>query len=66
MSPSEDLLDDFGHRAMSIEEIGKKANEFEWNPHIGFKYWVRAAEAIYHEVRSTYYDFTISCIYARH
>jgi len=36
---------------MSIKEISDKASEYEWNPNIEFKYWVRAADTIYREVR---------------
>ncbi|KAL2024866.1 hypothetical protein VTK56DRAFT_3565 [Thermocarpiscus australiensis] len=38
-----------GSRPMSAKELTAKAKEFDWNPHIRFKYWARAAEAIHHE-----------------
>ena len=37
-------------RVMNVKELAAKAREFEWNPAIPFKYWVRAADAIYKEV----------------
>ncbi|KAJ4287114.1 hypothetical protein N0V88_007736 [Collariella sp. IMI 366227] len=38
-----------GNRPMSAKELTDKAGQFDWNPHIGFKYWARAAETIHHE-----------------
>ncbi|KAL2163304.1 hypothetical protein VTH06DRAFT_5361 [Thermothelomyces fergusii] len=38
-----------GGRPMSARELTEEAKKFEWNPHIGFKYWARAAETIHHE-----------------
>jgi hypothetical protein len=35
---------------MSVKEISEKAQEYDWNPRIAFKYWARAAETIHHEV----------------
>jgi STAM-binding protein len=39
-------------RPLSLKEIDVQANDFQWNPTIPFKYWVRAAETIYLEVSS--------------
>lgn len=41
---------DLPARPMSIKEISDKASDYEWNPNIEFKYWVRAADTIYREV----------------
>lgn len=38
-------------RPLSVKEIGEQASDFQWNPNIPFKYWVRAAETIFLEVR---------------
>ncbi|AEO59776.1 hypothetical protein MYCTH_2308296 [Thermothelomyces thermophilus ATCC 42464] len=38
-----------GSRPMNAKELTDKAKNFDWNPRIGFKYWARAAETIYHE-----------------
>ncbi|KAH8899959.1 Mov34/MPN/PAD-1 family protein [Thozetella sp. PMI_491] len=38
-------------RVMSRSELNEKAEEFAWNPNIGFKYWVRAADAIFKEAK---------------
>lgn len=45
------LDDGLGSRPRSITELSEMANEFQWNPLIPFKFWVRAAETIYREVR---------------
>ncbi|KAL2263198.1 hypothetical protein VTK26DRAFT_7772 [Humicola hyalothermophila] len=37
------------NRPMSAKELTDKAREFDWNPSIALKYWVRAAETIHHE-----------------
>ncbi len=39
-----------GSRPLSIRELSDKAKSYDWNPSIPFKYWVRAAETIHHEV----------------
>lgn len=38
-------------RPLSAKEIADQAKDYQWNPTIPFKYWVRAADAIYLEVR---------------
>ena len=38
-------------RPPSVKELNDKAKDYDWNPVIGFRYWARAAETIYHEVR---------------
>jgi STAM-binding protein len=40
-------------RPLSVKEIDEQASDYQWNPAIPFKYWVRAAETIYLEVRSS-------------
>jgi hypothetical protein len=45
-----DAVDDIPNRPMSVKEISAKAGEYEWNPNIAFKHWVRAADTIYREV----------------
>lgn len=44
--------DQHASRPLSVKEIDEQATEFQWNPNIPFKYWVRAAETIFTEVRS--------------
>lgn len=39
-------------RPLSVKEIDEQANDYQWNPTIPFKYWVRAAETICQEGRS--------------
>lgn len=39
-------------RPLSVKELKLKAEEYEWNDKIPFKYWVRAADHIYREVLS--------------
>jgi len=36
---------------MSVEEIVKQANNFEYNVHIPLRYWLRSADTIQKEVR---------------
>lgn len=43
-------------RPLSVKEIDEQANDYQWNPTIPFKYWVRAAETIYLEVRYLTYS----------
>ncbi|KAK0611201.1 hypothetical protein B0T14DRAFT_500354 [Immersiella caudata] len=38
-------------RPPSVKELGNRAEDYEWNPAVGFKYWARAAETIYHEAQ---------------
>jgi hypothetical protein len=40
-------------RPLSIKDISEEAKNYQWNPSIPFKYWARAADAIYREVRDT-------------
>jgi STAM-binding protein len=39
---------------MSVEEISKKAHDFEFNPFIALKYWLRTADTLIREVRFTF------------
>ncbi len=45
------LHDQRASRPLSVKEIDEQASDYQWNPAIPFKYWVRAAETIYLEVR---------------
>jgi STAM-binding protein len=47
-------------RPPTLKELNLKAEDYEWNPAVGFKYWARAAETIYHEVRSAEHPGPIS------
>ncbi|KAK0649525.1 hypothetical protein B0T16DRAFT_428267 [Cercophora newfieldiana] len=38
-------------RPPTVKELNARAEEYEWNPNVGFKYWARAAETIYHEAQ---------------
>ncbi|KAK4452017.1 hypothetical protein QBC34DRAFT_398945 [Podospora aff. communis PSN243] len=38
-------------RPPTVKELSRKAEDYEWNPAVGFKFWVRAAETIYHEAQ---------------
>jgi hypothetical protein len=38
-------------RPLSVPEIIKRAEEFEYNPLISLKYWLRTADALQKEVR---------------
>jgi hypothetical protein len=40
-------------RPLSVAEISKRAEEFEYNPLISLKYWLRTADALQKEVRAT-------------
>lgn len=37
-------------KPMSVKEIAEKAQEFEFDPHIALKYWLRTAETLLREV----------------
>jgi STAM-binding protein len=37
-------------RPMSVKEISAKAQDFEFNPFIALKYWLRTADALLKEV----------------
>jgi STAM-binding protein len=37
-------------RPMSVKEIAVKADEFEFNPNIALKYWLRTADTLLREV----------------
>jgi len=39
-------------KPMSVEEISKKAEDFQFNPAIALKFWLRTADTLYREVRS--------------
>jgi hypothetical protein len=41
-------------RPLSIPEIIKRAEEFEYNPLISLKYWLRTADALQKEACSSY------------
>lgn len=47
-------------RPLSVKEIDEQANDYQWNPTIPFKYWVRAAETICQEVRLRSADIVMS------
>jgi STAM-binding protein len=38
-------------KPMTVKEISDKATEFEFNPFIALKYWLRTAETLVREVR---------------
>jgi hypothetical protein len=40
-------------RPLSVPEIIQRAEEFEYNPLISLKYWLRTADALQKEVRAT-------------
>ncbi|KAL1873595.1 hypothetical protein VTK73DRAFT_837 [Phialemonium thermophilum] len=46
MDAPQDLV---SHRPMSSKEIAERANDYEWNPNVAFKYWARAADTVYRE-----------------
>ncbi|GAB1317826.1 MPN domain-containing protein [Madurella fahalii] len=50
-------------RPMSAKELTSRAKEFDWNPRIGLKYWIRAAETIYHEGIGYFREGNISQAY---
>jgi hypothetical protein len=37
-------------KPMNIKEIAAKAQDFEFNPFIALKYWIRTADTLYREV----------------
>lgn len=37
-------------KPMSIKEISAKASDFEFNPNIALKYWLRTADTLLREV----------------
>ncbi len=39
------------NRPLSIKEISEEADKYTWDPNIPLKYWTRALEALYREVR---------------
>lgn len=41
-------------RAMSVEQIVQKAQNFDYNPLIPLKYWLRTAGTLLKEVKSSY------------
>jgi STAM-binding protein len=38
-------------KPMSVKEISEKAQDFEFNPFIALKYWLRTADTLLREVR---------------
>lgn len=40
-------------KPMSVKEISAKAADFDFNPFIALKYWIRTADTLLREVRSS-------------
>jgi len=63
--------DEHPRRPLSIAELAEQAKQFDWNPDIGFKFWARAADTIYQEVRMSNildheYPLTTMCVPGRY
>jgi hypothetical protein len=43
----------FGKEPLSVQGISEEASNFEYNPEIPLRYWLRTAEAIQKQVRGT-------------
>ena len=39
-------------RPMTVQELAKKAVEFDYNEHVSLRFWLRTADTILKEVRS--------------
>ena len=39
-------------RPPTVKELSDQGREYQWNAQIPLKYWTRALDAIYHEVRT--------------
>ncbi|KAK5662214.1 hypothetical protein OQA88_8119 [Cercophora sp. LCS_1] len=50
-------------RPLSIKELSERAMQFEWNPNVGFKYWARAAETIWHEAQVAFREEDMATAY---
>ncbi len=48
-------------KPMSIAEITRRAEDFEYNPFVPLRYWLRTADTLLKEVRFPYREPGLDC-----